>query len=769
MLAFIKRYWFSAVLVLLLLLAVPGVLLFALAVHGSSGTVNDWLQDNYRLTYHMAVPHWSGLLVLLVPPLIVLLYFLKLKRRPLAVPSTFLWKKSIEDLHVNSLLQWLRQNVLLLLQLLAALAIIYGLMAFRLHGGTEGGRHYILMIDNSASMAATDVAPSRLEWAKEQALKEIEARGDNDFGMVIAFNSSAEIVQSYTANRALLRQAVHGITPTQRPTRIEEALSLADSLANPLRSTEDVATRPENAEPGKERTYVPPRGTATSVHLFSDGRFPDPSEGFISTLSSRLSGNESALGNLNLRFHLAGVPGAEKVDNIGLVALNAQRDEQDHGKIQVFARALNFRPRESTVNMRLELLINGALGGVYDQRVALPARKVITADAAGGDATGPRDVPGEGTATFELHDIDDRADVALHARLVNVGDKFALDDEAWLVISEPRRARVLIVGKPDDVLDNFFNAEEVQQVARVTRMAPDELAKDSYRGPARNGVYDLVVFDRCAPAREQDLPESNTFFIGVPPPPWMKEDCEKLSAPRVVGWLGNHPVMRDLRALYTMEIDQALKIKTLPPRTPLLIEGRKIDVQTNTDVALLVALARRNLTDLVLTFPIINDAGEWNTTWPLQASFPLFLRNVLYSLGNLNEAAAEETLQPGQVKTIRTDAGVERIQVSGPDGETRTLTRESRDARPRFAFGATDRVGLYRYVVEGSPPRSFAVNLLDEEESNIEPRPVIQVGPDEVASTVERGQPRELWKWFALLALVLLMIEWYIYNRRVYV
>src|SRR5918912_1207813 len=121
MVGFLKRYWFAGALSLLLLLAGPGFVLFGLTLWGAEGPVNDWLQDAYRLSFHIPVPGWAALALLLVPPLIVLLYFLKLKRKPLAVPSTFLWKKSVEDLHVNSLFQWLRQNVLLLLQLLAVL------------------------------------------------------------------------------------------------------------------------------------------------------------------------------------------------------------------------------------------------------------------------------------------------------------------------------------------------------------------------------------------------------------------------------------------------------------------------------------------------------------------------------------------------------------------------------------------------------------------------------------------------------------------------
>ena len=59
-----------------------------------------------------------------IPPLILTLYFLKLRRTPLEVPSTYLWTKTIEDLHVNSIWQRLRNSLLLLLQILLVLLLI---------------------------------------------------------------------------------------------------------------------------------------------------------------------------------------------------------------------------------------------------------------------------------------------------------------------------------------------------------------------------------------------------------------------------------------------------------------------------------------------------------------------------------------------------------------------------------------------------------------------------------------------------------------------
>src|SRR5262249_5583528 len=103
-------------------------------------------------------------------------------------------------------------------------------------------------------------------------------------------------------------------------TRIDDALLLADSLANQSRSTEDVASRPDNVEPGQERRFVGPQSIPTDLHLFSDGRFPEPE---VKNLNSLLAGNTSALGKLTVHFHLAGEKGAERVNNAGIVGLYA--------------------------------------------------------------------------------------------------------------------------------------------------------------------------------------------------------------------------------------------------------------------------------------------------------------------------------------------------------------------------------------------------------------------------------------------------------------
>jgi Aerotolerance regulator N-terminal. len=86
---------------------------------------------------------WQWAIMAALPVLLVLLYFLKLKRHPVEVPSTYLWKKSIEDLHVNSIWQRLRRNLLLFLQLLVLLLAIFALLIPYWGDGTTSGERYI--------------------------------------------------------------------------------------------------------------------------------------------------------------------------------------------------------------------------------------------------------------------------------------------------------------------------------------------------------------------------------------------------------------------------------------------------------------------------------------------------------------------------------------------------------------------------------------------------------------------------------------------------
>src|SRR4051794_22732687 len=166
-----------------------------------------------------------------IPVAIIALYFLKLRRRPLQVPSTLLWRRSLEDLHVNSLFQRLRRNLLLFLQLAATFLVMLALAGPRLKGTSAQGQRFVLAIDNSASMSATDIKPSRLALAKEDAKRIVAAMESDDLAMVIAFSDRAKVVSNYTGDKRLLARRIDAIGPTEGSTSLREALQVAAGLA----------------------------------------------------------------------------------------------------------------------------------------------------------------------------------------------------------------------------------------------------------------------------------------------------------------------------------------------------------------------------------------------------------------------------------------------------------------------------------------------------------------------------------------------------------
>lgn len=83
-------------------------------------------------------------------PLLVLLYFLKLRRRRLRVGSTLLWQRAVQDLQVNEPFRWLRVSSLLFLQLLALALMALALGRPAIPGAGVSGDRVVLIIDRSA-------------------------------------------------------------------------------------------------------------------------------------------------------------------------------------------------------------------------------------------------------------------------------------------------------------------------------------------------------------------------------------------------------------------------------------------------------------------------------------------------------------------------------------------------------------------------------------------------------------------------------------------
>src|SRR5688500_4706759 len=89
-------------------------------------------------------------------PALLVVYFLTLPRRGLAVSSTLLWRKAIQDLQVNAPFQKLRRNLLLFLQLLLLALLCLALARPVANYQPGAGKMTVILIDRSASMATTD-------------------------------------------------------------------------------------------------------------------------------------------------------------------------------------------------------------------------------------------------------------------------------------------------------------------------------------------------------------------------------------------------------------------------------------------------------------------------------------------------------------------------------------------------------------------------------------------------------------------------------------
>ena len=117
-------------------------------------------------------------------------------------------------------------------------------------------------------------------------------------------------------------------------------------------------------------------------------------------------------------------------------------------------------------------------------------------------------------------------------------DHLSLDDEAWLVLSPPRRTKVLLVTPGNEPLKMAVQTKSAREIAEVEIESPEFLKNKTYESQAAAGAYDLVIFDRCRPEGKgqgkTSMPQANTVFIGALPADggWTAE--EKADVPQII-------------------------------------------------------------------------------------------------------------------------------------------------------------------------------------------------------------------------------------------
>jgi len=677
-----------------------------------------------------------------VPVGIIALYFLKLRRRPVQVPSTLLWRRSLEDLHVNSLFQRLRKNLLLFLQLLFAFMIMLALLGPRLKGTSGQGQRVVIALDNSASMAATDVSPTRLDRAKAEAKKVIEAMGNDDLAMVISFSDRARVVSNYTSDRRSLLSRIESVTATEATTSLRDALQVAAGLANPSKQIGEGIVASAVVTP---KLYIYTDGGFADVDGFSLGNL-EPEVVVIGPPS--LAPPTSTEGSAPAEGSSIKIRGPS--DNVAILALQTRRNDDKPDLYQVFGRVHNFRAEP--VETEAQLFRHDA-----DQ----PGVEGKLVDAIG-LKLGPQseqsfkfDLPSTGLMELEVR--------------IDVKDAQPLDNRAFALIGNPRKAQVLLITPGNRYLVDTLRTPMAVERADVVVITPDQAKGEPFSRDMKAGTYDLVIFDQFRP---ETAPEANALYFGVMPPGPAYAKTRDLQRPVILDWDVTHPLMQYVRDLSTVAVLKATGVDLPVGATPL--------IESNVGPLAFVA-PREGFSDTVVAFALM-DGEKFNTTWFKNISFPLFLFNSIQVLGNTRETASDEVHLPGQNVPLRIDANVEKVQVTGPDGKS--IESVTRSPQGTYVFGKAEKTGIYHARWEPSGLLPFVVNQFDFRESDIAPRGLvpegtpsdkvdsykIKIGYSPVTGVKQlRSSPKDWWSVFAVVALGLLLVEWYIYNRRVYV
>src|SRR6185369_9377585 len=178
---------------------------------------------------------------------LLLLYFLKVRRREMPVSSLLLWDPALRDREASTFFQRLQRDPLLILQILALLALSLALAKPVATVMGEGSRKVVVVLDTSASMKARDVSPTRFDAARGEAVQLVRRLREGAEVMVLEAGVQPTVTAAMSRDRDRAVAAIRSARPRDLPTRLIEAVRTARALVG--------------ADPRAE------------IHVFTDGAF----------------------------------------------------------------------------------------------------------------------------------------------------------------------------------------------------------------------------------------------------------------------------------------------------------------------------------------------------------------------------------------------------------------------------------------------------------------------------------------------------------------
>jgi Ca-activated chloride channel homolog len=317
----------------------------------------------------------------------------------------------------------------------------------------------------------------------------------------------------------------------------------------------------------------------------------------------------------------------------------------------------------------------------------------------------------------------------------NIPDYLSIDDTAYTVYTPASAGRVILFLDQNKFLEQGFAS------------LPDW---QSFRAQADKSMptekFDLYVFDNFIPDR---LPDANILFVNPP------SGGSLFQVGEVTKNVGNMNVRRDDPRTRLLQFSD-VNIRQYRKITPASWADVLVSAQ---DGPLVFAGENNGRRIAVISFDL------HDSDLALKIAWPILLSNLTEWYKAPRALALNGSLRPGQAVTIQPGGSSDLVRITRPDGTVTTLKND----QPSLVYADTSLPGLYTVDVYQADKvlqtEQFAVNLFDANESNITIRqPSITTSGQSGAQVAEIGQ-REFWPLVAVLAILLLVIEWWIYHR----
>ena len=312
----------------------------------------------------------------------------------------------------------------------------------------------------------------------------------------------------------------------------------------------------------------------------------------------------------------------------------------------------------------------------------------------------------------------------LTARL-EAQDDFATDNVAYLALTEQAPLRLLYVGPGNPYL---------QQVLRLFPQVQLSTARGWDEGHGAD-TFDLVIFDRvAAPA----LKQGNFILINTVSPSLPLDLRGRTQNPRIALPLVKHALTAGL-SLGDLRISEALRLR---PRGQGVVLARD-----GADNPLLYVLEQGKLRVVLVAFDLMA------SDLPLRIAFPILVHNLLEWFHPERLEFPGEAVKAGDPFALTLARGDDNVEITLPSGKRETLSTTS----SRLLFAETLQAGIYSFKTASHAGR-FAVNLCDEDESQIVPRAQLTSGPGKSVAAASQSESDAFSLWPALLVAVLLLL-----------